>query len=194
MNVIVSKSLKDNLTNFKVVNNFKWVEENMEDVSILIFHSIEESDFNTGVHISRLRNKSNIKFIYINENPQTTIKMVIAGAGGKVITDEFYLEDEEELLELLRTCGLTADETSETSLATVSLQVVKDFMESFIRGEERIKTPAYLDMVNNAITELSVITKKQELQITTMGNSAIDIFEKAYTTSVLICSSKSSLV
>ena len=179
MNVIVSSKLEDNYTNFKVVRNFKWVEENMNEISVLIFHCIDESDFNTGVHISRLRTNSSIKFLYINENPQTTIKMVITGTGGKIITDEFYFDDEEELLELLKNCSLST-ETQETSLATVSLQVVKDFIESFTRGEERIKTPAYLDMVNNAITELSTITKKQEIQITTMGNSAIEIFGKAF--------------
>ena len=40
--------------------------------------------------------------------------------------------------------------------------------------------PIFYNMVNNAITELSNITKKQEIQITTMGNSAIEIFGKAF--------------
>ena len=66
MNVIVSKSLQDNYSNFKVVRNIKWVEENMADVAILIFHNSEDSDFTIGVNISRLRNNSNIKFLYIN--------------------------------------------------------------------------------------------------------------------------------
>ena len=71
MNVIVSSKLEDNYTNFKVVRNFKWVEENMNEISVLIFHCIDESDFNTGVHISRLRTNSSIKFLYINGFPHS---------------------------------------------------------------------------------------------------------------------------
>ena len=178
MKIIVSDTLKNNFTEFQVTDNFKWIDENKDDITTLIFHSSKESDFTVGVHISKLSQKGTTKFIYINNNPQTTIKMVISGAGGRVITDEFYLEDEEELLELLKTCGIDDVET-ETSLANVSVQVVKDFVQSFVRGEEKIKTPAYLEMVNNAINQLSTITAQQELQITSMGTSAIDIFKKA---------------
>lgn len=180
MKLIVSDTLENNYTEFQVIDNFKWIEENMDDITTLIFHSSKESDFTVGVYISKLSQKGTVKFLYINNNPQTTIKMVISGAGGYIITDEFYLEDEEELLELLKNCGME-DNATETSLANVSVQVVKDFVQSFVKGEEKIKTPAYLEMVNNAINQLSTITAQQELQITTMGTSAIDIFKKAST-------------
>ena len=178
MKVIVSDKVEDKFTEFKVVDNTQWIKENQDDIDTVIFHSTKESDFAVGVNLSAMCKKGTVKFIYINANPQTTIKMVISGAGGFVITDEFYLDDEEELMELLKACGMD-DADSETSLANVSVQVVKDFVQSFVRGEERIKTPAYLEMVNSAINQLSTITAQQELQITTMGNSAIDIFRKA---------------
>lgn len=179
LKVIISDTLPDNFSNFIVLDDFQWVEENMKDISTLIFHSSKSPDFTVGVHISKLSQLGITKqYLYINNNPQTTIKMVISGAGGHIITDEFYLEDEEELLELLNTCDDT-EEATDTSLAVASVNVVKEFIQSFVRGEEKIKTPAYLEMVNDAINQLSTITTQQELQITTMGNSAIDIFKKA---------------
>ncbi len=178
MRVIVSDKVEDKYKEFKVVENTTWVKENQEDIDTVIFHTTKESDFAVGVNLSSMCKKGTVKFIYINSHPHTTIKMIITGAGGYVITDEFYLDDEEELMELLKACGMGTEE-SETSLANASVQVVKDFVQSFVRGEERIKTPAYLEMVNSAITQLSTITEQQELQITTMGNSAIEIFKNA---------------
>ena len=176
MRVIVSKELKDNFSNYKVVSDWKYVDENLSEIDLLIFHSCNESDFNTGVKLANISNQSNVHLMYINENPQTAIKMVIQGAEGEIITDEFYFEDEEELNELVK--NLKVDKEEDTSL--ISINVIKDFMKAFTRGEERIKTPAYLSMVNEAIDELMLTTRKQEAAITQMGSSAIDIFKKAY--------------
>ena len=54
MKIIVSDTLADKFTEFKVIDNFKWIEENKDDITTLIFHSSKESDFTVGVYISKL--------------------------------------------------------------------------------------------------------------------------------------------
>lgn len=176
MKVIISTELPDKYQHFVVVDSFKKVRE-LKGVDTLIIHKPQEDQFNSGVFMAEFHNMGIGQFVYINKEPSTTIKMMINGLKGHIITDEFYLDDEEELLALLEDLGVETDEN--TSLAVSNIRVVKDFMQAFARGEERIKTPLYLEQVNQALTGLTTITQKQELQISEMGSSAIEVFEKA---------------
>ena len=101
--------------------------------------------------------------------------MTIQGIGGTIITDEFYFEDEDELDALFENDDV---EEEETSLAQSSALVIKDFVQAFMHGEERINAPIYLEQVNAAVMELSTIAERQEIQLKDMGNSAIAIFEQ----------------
>lgn len=176
MKVIISKSLEDNYNNFIVVDSFKKVRE-LTGVTTLIIHRPTEDQFNSGVFMAEFHNMGINQFVYISEDPDITIKMLVSGLKGHIITDEFYLEDEEELMMLLEELGVSNEE--DTSLATSNIQVVNDFMQAFARGEERIKAPLYLEQVNQALEGLSTLTQQQEIQIKEMGNSAIEVFEKA---------------
>lgn len=183
MRVIVSTTIGDNFINYKVVKSLTEViklcdGDNANNVTTLIYHSSEQSDFDVGVLFAKLRNSGIKRFIYINEHPISMVRMVIDGINPHCIfEDEFYLEDEEELNALLEEIGVAEEE--ETSL--ISVNIIKDFIQSFVRDEERIKSKAYLTQVSNAIDDLAETTKIQSLQITTMGNSAIEIFERAGT-------------
>lgn len=183
MRVILSKNVPDIFNQFVVVDSFKKVKE-LEGVDTLIIHTFVESDFDAGVFIPEFRKNGVNCFVYINNNPSTTLRMIISGLKGHFFDDEFYLESEEELLCLLddiKDMHQDNEGAETTSLAVPSLNVVSDFIQSFARGEERIKAPLYLEQVRGAINELSVITHQQELQINAMGCSAIDVFEKAST-------------
>lgn len=176
MKVIVSTELEDKFSNFIVVNTFRKVRE-LKGVTSLIIHKYNESDFDAGVFISEFYNSGISQFIYINKKPSATMKLVLEGVQGKIFCDEFYFEDEEELMYLLDD---VAEEDSDSSeLAVSNIQVVKGFVQSYIRGEERIKAPLYLEQVNQAIDELSNITEVRNTQLTTMGKSALSVFEKA---------------
>ena len=174
MRVIVSTELEDNFSNFIVVKDFKSI--NPTGVDVLIIHKFNESDFDAGLFITDLHSKGLKNFIYINENPSLVIKTSIIGVGGEFYEDEFYFEDEDELLSLLEDADV---DDSSSSLALTSAQIVKDFIGAFSRGEEKIQAPVYLEQVSQAITELSELNYKQELQITEMGESAIDVFKRA---------------
>ena len=171
--------MEDNFSNFVVVDSLKKVRE-IKGVDTVIIHTFTESDFDVGVFISDLHNQGVNQFIYINSNPVVTLKMVLNGVDGYYFEDEFYLEEEEELVCLLEDLGIE-DSTDTGLVATSSIKIVRDFIEAFARGEERIKVPMYLEQVNQAINELNSITQRQEVQISTMGNSALEVFEKAST-------------
>lgn len=178
MKVIVSTELKDDFNNFVVVDSFKKVRD-LQGVTVLIIHRYKESDFDAGVFISTFHNNGINKFVYINENPSSTFLMVLKGVDGYYFEDEFYFEDEEELLSLLDDISEEEKEEEVTTLASPALDVVNDFVQSFARGDERIKAPLYLEQVSSAVNELSEITHQQELQLSTMGSSALEVFEKA---------------
>ena len=181
MKVIVSTSIEDIFNNFVVVRSFKEARDLKGGVTTLIIHSFIESDFDAGVFISDLHKQGVTQFVYINSNPSVTLKMVLNGVDGHFFEDEFYLEEEEELLCLLEELGMEGDSTSNELIATSSIKIISDFIQAFARGEERVNIPMYLEQVNQAIDELNTVTQKQELQLTTMGNSALGVFEKAST-------------
>lgn len=177
MKVIVSTELDDNFTKFVVVDSFKKVKE-LQGVTTLIIHKYKESDFDAGVFVTQFHNNGIDQFIYISSSPSSTLQMVLKGVNGYYYEDEFYFEDEGELSTLLEDLGME-DEDENTSLATSALNVVNDFISSFAKGDERIKAPLYLENVTSAVNELSLLTHQQELQLNTMGASALEVFEKA---------------
>lgn len=180
MNVIISKSVVDNFNSFVVIDSLKKATE-LSGVTTIIIHSYVENDFDAGVFISRLRETGVSQFFYITANPSTTMRMLISGVKGYFTEDEFYFDDEEELIALLEDITENEDSSSDetTSLAAPSLNVVSDFIEAFVRGDKLISAPLYLERVKQAVVDLSKVTQQQELQITAMGNSAIEVFEKA---------------
>lgn len=175
MKVIVSTELEDKYDGYIVVRDFNSIKT-LKGVTVLIIHKYSEADFDVGVFISNLYNNGVKHFIYINSDPSKVIKTVLNGVGGIVYDEEFYLEDEDELNALLEDLNM---DLSTNSLVLSSTQIVKDFIEAFSRHEERIQAPAYLGQVSQAVNELSELTHKQELQITEMGSTAIEVFEKA---------------
>lgn len=180
MKVILSTELKDTFTQFVVVDSFKKIRD-LKGVTVLIIHKYTEQDFDAGVFISEFREAGVESFLYISDNQSAMMVMLMQGVGGFVSGDTFYLEDEEELIALVDDINEEQIDESNTSLAAPAFNIVTDFIKAFARGESRIKTPAYLEAVNNAITELATINQRQETQIMAMGTSALGVFQRAST-------------
>ena len=177
MRVIVSKTLQDNYQNFVVVDNLKKIR-NLQGVTLLVIHTFDDDAFNFGVFLSEFKKNGVENIIYINENPIESVKNTILGIKGTYIEDEFYFEDEEELLALVEECEESQEE-EDTSLAVVSADIINDFIERFKSGDESIQAPVYLEQVRDAVNELSVITQQQQTQLLAMGSTAMETFEKA---------------
>ena len=161
MKVIISTEDKGrDFTNFVTFHSLAEVKK-LKGVDTIILHSAKESDFNIGVIISDLHTTvGNLRFIYINEHPNAVIRMCVQGVQGYFYQDEFY--------------------DNELALITKSnFDIIFDFMKSFARGEKRVNTPIYQEQVNEAITQLSLITQEQNTQLTSMGATAMDIFARA---------------
>lgn len=180
MKVIVSTEVEDIFNNFVVVDSFKKVRE-LQGVTTLIIHKYKETDFDAGVFVSSFHTSGINQFVYISDSPSSTLLMVLKGVDGFHYSDEFYLEDEEELLSLLEDIGMTDSTSDITDVAAPAVGVLCDFVSSFAKGDTRIKAPLYLEQVRSAVNELSEITHQQELQLSTMGASALEVFEKAST-------------
>lgn len=184
MNIIVSETLKNTFNHFSVVTNLKEVAAMEEPVDVLIMHSCQEDSFNAGVFISRLYEGNLRNYMYIREKPDPSLLLVLRGVDCRVFQDEFYFEDEEELVSLIDECfAEVVEEKSSTELAIVSstFDIMQEFIELFVRGDKRVQTRAYLDNVVSAMNELQVITQEQQTQLATMGESALDIFKRAST-------------
>lgn len=178
MNVIVSKSTEDRYQNFVVVDTFKKVRE-LKGVDILIIHDFKEEPFEVGVFVSEFKKGGIEKFIYINSNPIPNVCSTLYGIKGKVIDDEFYLEDEEELMALIEELDFTEDETSALAIAHIS--VIEDFVSRFEAKDEAINAPLYLEQVREAINQTNSLVLTQKKQLLEMGASAIETFQKAST-------------
>lgn len=176
MKVIVSDKLEDKYENYKLVRGIEGVLE-LDGIDVLIIHSYQDAtDFDIGVLISNLYRNGVSSFIYINENPTAVISTVIQGVNGDVYTDEFYLESEEDLDYLLENLGI---ESKNTQLAVSSAKIIKDFIGAFTRNEERIHSKVYLEQVSQAVTKWGKLTHIQENKIMEMGETAIEVFERA---------------
>lgn len=178
MRVIVSQTLQDTYQEFVVVDNFRKIRE-LKGVDVLIIHTFAEEEFEVGVFINEFYRNGVKKFVYINKNPLEGVKAPLVGVNGHVIEDEFFLEDEEELIALLD--ELDEGDSENTSLAVASMDIIGDFIKRFEENDESIKAPLYLEQVKDALNELSTQNEKQHLQLMSMGSTALETFEKAST-------------
>jgi len=185
MHVIVSDSLKDTFTQFKVVNSLKVALEDasISEIDVLVYHKTGEMDLNAGVWFSKFRSKyPEATVLYICSNPVQAMQMAIHGAKGFYYADEFYLHDEEELLSLVASHKEgTVQVENELAVVNSSLDIVSDFMQAFLQKEPRVNIKGYQDQVSAAINDLVVYTDEQNKQIQSMGNTALTIFGQAET-------------
>ena len=179
MKVIVSNTLDDKFVNFVVVPNFARLKE-LNGVDTIIIHKFDDSVVDVGGYVNTLWNNGNgiQRFVYICEQQSSMLVTIMAGVGGACFDDEFYFEDEDELNALLEELEEGGTETA-LAVAEPAIQVIGDFVDAFANGEARAKTPALLEQVRESVKELSEITQNQQLQLNTMGASALDIFAEA---------------
>ena len=180
MNIIVAKSLNKNaFVNYKIVDTFaeaSTLYKTNEYKSIIIIKDFDDNSFNAGMYLTELTNLG-AHFLYISEEQDTTVTMLVNGAKGTCLTDEFYFDSEEDLNVLLESIESSQDIC--TDLAASSLTIIKDFMSAFVRGDSRLNVPLYLESVNSAIVELDSINQLQNTKIETIGATAIDVFNNA---------------
>lgn len=183
MDIIISTSLnEDDFRNFHVVSSFEEFLKVADNFNLprtnVIIHSCKEDDFGAGKAIAELNKKGVKRFIGINKDISATMQMLITGTRGSSFKDEFYLEDEEELTALIEELDEYEQEKEKELPAAHSIDILKDFIEKFVNNDEKLKAPIYLDTVNQAVTTLEEVNAKQALKLTSMGESAVSVFER----------------
>lgn len=182
MKFIVSTEFGDNFQNFVVKSSLKdiktLIQQNNVVVDALVIHKPAEDDFNIGVIVADLYELGVKPIVYINSSPSVAVRMVIVGAGGFCYEDEFYFEDETELLELLNSL---CNEPSENSLTRVSMSIVEDFMGAFARKESKVNSVCYMEQVTQAIDLLNKTVERQETQLLDMSSSVVAVYKRAST-------------
>ena len=178
--VILSCSLQKDYSNYILVREFSQIRsvvDKISDIEILIIHEYKESDFDIGIFINEFHKQGIGTIIYMNTNQSITVNTLISGVSGYSLSDDFYLDDEDELNSIIE--DLLSGEAETDSLTDSA--VVVNFIQSFARGDEQINAPLYLDQVKQAVNNLSKIVTQKDYQITNMGENTLEIFENAST-------------
>lgn len=177
MRVIVSSNLTHRYERYVVVPSITEVLR-LTDVECVVLHTPTEDEVILASVIAEIRKKFNCTFFYVSAQPKAVLTLMISGIGGVIIEDDFYYEDESDLDALLDSYS-TSVSTLTVSPVSDALAVVKDFVSSYARGEERCSKPYFIHQTNDAITELEAWVNRQEIERREMGSSAIDVFRRA---------------
>lgn len=175
MKVIVSNTLEDRFVNFVVVKSFEELQK-LTGVDIVIIHKYNDSPFDACGHVTKLCFEGESKkFVYISSSRDTMLGLIVLGSGGACFDDEFYFEDEDELLALLE----DLDESDNQSLSVLqAVDVLDDFVNAVSQGEDRATTPIMLDQARGSTKELRLMAQQQQTQLQTIGESTIDVFQQ----------------
>lgn len=186
MYILVAKEgVTSEFKKFKVVKSIREVLELKQTLmnesdNIIVIKDFSDDIFSAGVYISDLKDYITAKFIYINAKPEAGVKLIITGCSGYYFEEEFYLDDEEELMGLIETLDGTDEDSSCTSLMlNNSIGIITNFMDLYKNNDESVNQPMFLQQVDEAINNLSEITQEQERQIQSLGTTAISIYARA---------------
>lgn len=178
MRVIVSNKLRDSYTNYKVVHKLSEALE-VEGIDCLILNTFEEEDFEVGIALSELAKQGVKKFAYVSEDISLVVKMLISGLDGLIEDADFYFESEEDLDALLEDFFSSKDIESDLSANT---EIITEFLKGFANNDEKIKTPVFLEQVNNAVNSLMVTNTENEVAIRDMSRATVDTFRHVSST------------
>lgn len=186
MRVIVSSVLQSRYMGYRVYASLatlmKEINEGTVDVStieFLIIHMPDDVMLEFGIILSKLHAMGIEKIVYINSNPEPMILLTVGALACPVITDELYFDNENELNSLLSDLNF-GSEIAETKVDS-NIGIIKDFMQSFMRGDAKINTNAYKTLTQRAIDSIEgELIRKDELLVQA-GDSAVDIFRRAGT-------------
>lgn len=178
MNVIVSNTLRDSYKNYKVVSKLSDAVT-LDGVSCLILHSFTEEDFEVGITLSELAKKGVKRFAYVSEDISLVVKMLISGLDGLIEDADFYFENEEDLDALLDDFFSSKDNNSDLSATT---EIITEFLKGFANNDDKVKSPVFLEQVNDAVNALVVTNTENEVAIRDMSKATVDTFRHVSST------------
>lgn len=176
MNVLVSDTSKK-YERWVVVRTLHDVINLRGSVENLVFHKSSE---NTEVKIKYLTDISkkfvSCKIIYVCDSSKAdkAIRMLVTGGDGRYIDDEFYLEDDTELDNLISDLPMIVDSTE-----LASSNVLNDFFNRYIADGDSSISKGYLKVVKRAAIEMTESYHAKSLELIAMSETAADIFSNS---------------
>ncbi len=167
---------EDGFKKFQVVptteSALDWMENNsVDDETYVVLHQSDEvGDEVVCSNITKMYKKGITHFFYINPSPTGMISLCITGVGGVVMSDEYYLESEDELQSALsfQPLDMLRDNTA----------LVRDFITAFSRGDEKVNSKRYVAQVSNAVDSLITEINFSNTALQKMSSGALETFKK----------------
>lgn len=177
MNVLVSDTT-NSYSDWVVVRNLSDVNEIVGNIDYLVYHKSKESPEGKIKALSKIgRDRTDCKIIYVccKEKVDNAIKMLVTGGlNGKYVDDEFFLESEQELNNMVSDLHniVTSTELSCSS-------VLNDFFNRYLSEGAEGVSKGYLKVVKNAALEMSESYYEKNKEILEMSESAAEIFSSS---------------
>ena len=177
MNVLVSDTSKK-YENWVVVRTLLDVVKLRGTVENLVFHKSSETVDDKIKYLTSISKKYvSCKIVYVCESSKAdkAIRMLVTGGlDGKYIDDEFYLEDDNELDNLLSDLPMIV-ESSELA----SSNVLQDFFNRYMANGDVPISKGYLRAVKQAAVEMTESYHAKSLELIQMSETAADIFSNS---------------
>lgn len=157
--------------NFSVFKSLDEVVKSPVLPEVVILNSCKEDAVQACQCITELYKRGVSRFYYITETPDTMISLCMTGVRGIRVSDSFYLLDEADLTYLI-------EDSTDLSIVENNMDVVRDFIDSFSRGDARIQSPVYVEQAKAAIDTLVSEVKLNAEALQTVSTGALQTFEK----------------
>ena len=177
MNVLVSDTT-NSYSDWVVVRNLSDVNEIVGNIDYLVYHKSKESPEGKIKALSKIgRDRTDCKIIYVccKEKVDNAIKMLVTGGlNGKYVDDEFFLENEQELNNMVSDLHNIV-----TSTELSCSNVLNDFFNRYLSEGAEGVSKGYLQVVKNAALEMSESYYEKNKEILEMSESAAEIFSSS---------------
>lgn len=146
------------------------------DIKEIILHSAIESPFQTSLQINELNKlRDNLRVVYINEEPNSMLRITINGLGGIHVDSMLYFESVDDLNMLFK--DFTIMETPE-DIIKGNINILQSFIEEYARTNGDVSI-FYITKAKRALTQLREDTDSQTRQVKAIGNTALEVLGSA---------------
>lgn len=144
-------------------------------IGILVYHKSNEKVEDKVEYLTSLKDRVST-FVYIRDRDhyEQAIQMIVIGLGGKYFDDEFFLESNAELLNLVKNLDKV---TSLVELGGVG--VVNDFFNRYLKEGSSGFSKHYLNIVKSAVSGMITDYRKKDLELIKMSETATEIFSNS---------------
>lgn len=146
------------------------------EVTEVVVHTMDEKPFQAGLDISELnKQRETLRIVYLNDNPQSMLQIIINGIGGTCIDDLFYFDSVEDLNSLFDEFAIV---NPQEAAIQGNIGILQGFIEEFARTNGDV-SQFYITRAQNALVQLRNDTNIQIQQVKEVGGTAIEVLGNA---------------